>query len=85
MGAGGRSSVWLFVAAAALAAVCCAGPVLLLVTATSVAAWLVRSQTFVVSGLGLAGVLIIAGVVWWRRRAFACAVRPPSPGVARDP
>ncbi len=87
MAAWGRTRLTLLgalLAATGVAAVCCVGPVLLLVAATSVGAWVVHSQTFVVSGLGLAGVLIIAGLVWWRRRACPCPVRPPSPGVKLD-
>ncbi len=72
----GRSSVWLLMAAAGAAVLCCAGPTLLILAATGVGEVVLHSGVFLVVGTGLAAALSIGGLVWWRRRTCARRVVP---------
>ena len=66
---GGRSSVWLLVAAAGAAVLCCAGPALLILAVSGVGAVVLQVGVSVIVGTGLAAAAAIGTLVWWRRRA----------------
>jgi hypothetical protein len=74
--AGDRASLWPVLLAAVGVAACCAGPVLVALVATGIGAAVVRSGSAVL-GTAAATALVIAGLVWWRRRSCACPA-PPS-------
>jgi hypothetical protein len=81
----GRASVWLFMAAAGAAVLCCAGPTLLILAATGVGAVTLHSGVFLVVGTCLAAALGIGGIVWWRRRTCARPVVPALHGSHESP
>lgn len=72
-----RESFWPILAALGAVVVCCAGPVLFVLLATTglgvVAA---RSGPFLVAGAAVAAALVIAGLAWRRRRACATPGAP---------
>jgi hypothetical protein len=68
---GGRSSVWLLMAAAGAAVLCCAGPTLLILAASGVAGLVLHWGASLAVGAGLAAAMGIGGLVWWRRRTCA--------------
>jgi hypothetical protein len=59
--------------------VCCAGPALLALAATGVGVGAVRSEPALM-GAAVVAALVIAGLVWWRRRGCACPTVPAMPG-----
>ncbi len=70
-----RKSVWPLVAAGAAFVVCCAGPVLLaLLATTGLGAALTHRGAPLVAAAGLIAALAVAGVMWQRRRAGGCPV-----------
>jgi hypothetical protein len=73
---GERSSVWLLMAAAGAAVLCCAGPTLLVLAATGMGAVALHSGAFLVVGMGLGAAMGIGGLVRWRRRTCARPVVP---------
>jgi membrane protein YdbS with pleckstrin-like domain len=73
-----RVPVWAVAAAVGAFAVCCAGPVLLaLVATTGVAAALAHGAAPIVTAAGLVATLVV-GAILWRRRTWACKVRRPA-------
>ena len=85
---GEAASFWPALAAVGAVILCCAGPVLLAVlAATGLGAVAARSAEPLAVGLGLAAAVVIAGLMWRRRRACACpgggALSPD--GAARSP
>jgi hypothetical protein len=73
-GPGDRTSVWPMLVALGAVVACCAGPALLVLAATGLGMATIRSGA-VLAGATAAAVLLVAGVVWWRR---ACACSDPS-------
>ena len=71
-GPSSRTSLLPMAIAAGAAVLCCAGPVLLAVLATTGIGAVAARSGMLVAGAGVAVVLII-GLVWWRRRSCACA------------
>jgi hypothetical protein len=73
-----RESFWPMLAALGVVVVCCAGPVVLALLATAgVGIAAVRTGSVLLGGAAVAAALVIAGLVWRRRRACA------TPGVPR--
>ncbi len=82
------AAFWPALAAVGAVILCCVGPALLAVlAATGLGVVAARSAEPLAIGLGLAAAVVIAGLVWRRRRACACpGVRALSPdGAARSP
>ncbi len=76
-----RTSVWPLVAAVGAFLVCCAGPVLLaLLATTGLGVALAHRGTPLVAAAGLIAALAIGAVMWQRRRVRACQVSPIPPG-----
>ncbi len=73
---GARSSVWLVMAAAGAAVVCCAGPTLLILAASGLGVGALNAGAPLLAGIGVVAVLSIGSLVWWRRRACARSVVP---------
>lgn len=85
-----RGAGWAVLVAAGLAVACCAGPLLLVLLATTgLSAVAVRSGSFLVAGAAVAAGLVVAGLAWRRRRACAgpglpAASSPHKQSQARD-
>lgn len=72
-----RTSVWPLVAAVGAFFVCCAGPaVLALLATTGLGAAIAHRGTSVVAAVGLIAALVFTGILWMRRRARRCSVAP---------
>jgi hypothetical protein len=82
---GGRSPVWLLMAAAGAAVLCCAGPALLILAATGVGAVVIHSGAYLVVGTGFAAAVGVGGLVWWRRRICARRTAPALRGPHESP
>ena len=82
---GVRSSVWLLMAAAGAAVVCCAGPTLLVLAATGLGVGALHAGASLLAGIGVVAVLSIGSLVWWRRRACARSVVPTFHGSHESP
>jgi hypothetical protein len=81
-----RTSAWAVVAVAGAFVVCCAGPVLLaLLATTGLGVVLAHHGASLVAAAGLVAALAVAAVMWQRRRACACQVlrRPSAPERSR--
>ncbi len=76
----GRTTVWPMLVAVGAVVACCAGPALLALAATGIGVAAIRSGA-ILAGATAVGVLVIIGLVWWRRQACACpaaSAGPPS-------
>lgn len=82
---GGRSSVWLPMAAVGAMVVCCAGPTLLVLAATGLGVGAVHAGVPLLAGIGVVAALSIGSLVWWRRRACARSVVPTPHGSHEPP
>ena len=82
---GVRSSVWLLMAAAGAAVVCCAGPTLLVLAVTGLGVGALHAGASLLAGIAVAAVLSIGSLVWWRRRACARSVVPTFHGSHESP
>ena len=82
---GVRSSVWLLMAAAGAAVVCCAVPTLLVLAATGLGVGAIHAGAALLAGIGVVAVLSIGSLVWWRRRACARSVVPTLHGSHESP
>lgn len=72
---GRAGPVGALLAAAGAVALCCAGPILLGVLATTgLGAALTHRGAPVVAAAGLIAALVVSGIVWQRRRACGCPV-----------
>jgi hypothetical protein len=81
----GRSSVWLLMAAAGAAVVCCAGPTLLVLAATGFGVRALHAGAPLLAGIGVVAGLSIGSLVWWRQRACARSVVPTSQSSHESP
>ncbi len=72
-----RTSAWPLVAGVGALFVCCGGPVLFaLLATTGLGAALARRGAPLVAAAGLIAALAIGAVMWQRRRVRACQVSP---------
>lgn len=69
-----RTPMWPLVAAVGAFVVCCGGPVLLALLATTGVGVAAHRGAPVVAAVGLIVALAIGAIVWQRRRAYACQV-----------
>jgi hypothetical protein len=81
-----RASIWPLLLAAGAVAACCGLPALLALAATGAGVAAARFG-LTLAGVAVAAGLVIAGLVWWRRRGCACAADAalPSAGDQRGP
>ncbi len=76
-----RTPAWAVVAAVGAFVVCCAGPaVLVLLATTGLGVALAQRGLPLVAAAGLIAALAIGAVMWQRRRMRACQVSPTPPG-----
>jgi hypothetical protein len=75
------SSLWSLLAIVGGLALCCGGPILLVLAGAGLGAAVVHSGTFLLVGATVAAVLAIAGFVWWRRRVCGCPTLPATPAL----
>lgn len=77
-----RTPVWPFATAVAAFLVCCAGPALLaLLATTGLSAALIHRGASVVAAAGIIAALVFAAIMFQRRRqACRCSVAPPTFG-----
>lgn len=72
-----RESFWPMLAALGAVMLCCVGPlVLTLLATTGLGVGAVRSGSFLVAGAAVTAALVIAGLAWRRRRACAAPGAP---------
>lgn len=71
---GRAGPVGALLAAAGAVALCCAGPVLLGILATTGLGAVLTHRGAPVVAAGLIAALVVAGIVWQRRRACGCPV-----------
>jgi len=70
-----QTPVWPLAAAVGAVVVCCAGPILLaLLATTGLGVTLAHGGVPFVAAAGLAAVLAVGAIMWQRRRACACQV-----------
>lgn len=81
----GRSSVWLVIAGAGAAVLCCAGPTLLILAASGVGAMILHSRASLVIGIGLVTAAGIGCLVWRRRQICARRTVPALRGSRESP
>ena len=81
----GRSSVWLLMAAAGAAVMCCAGPTLLVLAATGFRVGALNPGVSLLAGIGVVAGLSIGSLVWWHQRACARSVVPTSQSSHESP
>jgi len=81
----GRSSVWLLMAAAGAAAVCCAGPTLLVLAATGFGVGALNPGVSLLAGICVVAGLSIGSLVWWRQRACARSIVPTTQSSHESP
>jgi hypothetical protein len=68
-----RTPVWAVAAAVGAFVICCAGPVLLaLLATTGLGVTLARRGAPLVAAVGLVAALAVGAIMWQRRRACAC-------------
>ncbi len=70
-----RTPLWPVLLAVGGVVACCVGPALLALAATGVGVAAVRSGPALM-GVAVVAALVIAGLVWWRRRGCACPTVP---------
>jgi hypothetical protein len=77
-----RTSVWPLVAVVGAFLVCCAGPSLIAILATtSLGVALAHRGASVVSAAGLIVAVVVMGIMWQRRRTCRCSVSAAPPAV----
>lgn len=77
---GDRTAVWPMFVAVGMVVACCAGSALLALAATGIGVAAIRSGT-ALAGAATVAVLVVIGLVWWRRQACPCpaaSAGPPS-------